>query len=108
MFQLWKLEHQREEMDLDQMMCRLKDLSAYSLNHAEIMDQREGVKLLALAMFFGASSDPRFHSNQKRISLLSQQTIAYQGDAEVIELEVAKRKSREPEPPAEDRQPRLF
>jgi hypothetical protein len=32
---------------------RLKDLSAYSLTHAEIMQQREGVELLALGMFFG-------------------------------------------------------
>jgi hypothetical protein len=42
------------------MMRRLKDLSAYSLTHAEIMDQREGVELLALARVFGMSTDPQF------------------------------------------------
>jgi len=63
---LWELSHQQEELDLDQMMRRLKDLSAYSLTHAEIMDQREGVELLALARFFGMSSDPRFQGNQER------------------------------------------
>ena len=46
-------------------MRRLKDLTAYSLTHAEIMVQREGVELLALAMFFGAASEPLFHKNQK-------------------------------------------
>jgi hypothetical protein len=62
MYNLWELENQRGELDLDEMIRRLKDLSAYSLTHTEIMDQREGVELLALAMFFGAASDPRFHN----------------------------------------------
>jgi hypothetical protein len=66
MYNLWELSHQQEELNLDQMMRRLKDLSAYSLTHAEIMDQREGVELLALARFFGMSSDPRFQGNQER------------------------------------------
>ena len=60
---LWELGHQQRELDLGQMMHRMKDLSAYSLTHAEIMDQREGVELLALARFFGMSSDPRFQGN---------------------------------------------
>jgi hypothetical protein len=91
MYNLMELENEQVERDLDKMMYRLKDLSAYSMTHAAIMDQREGVELLALAMFFGATSDPKFHRNQKRLSLLSEQTIAYQGDAEVIEQEVAQR-----------------
>ena len=45
---LLEAEHQQGERDLDAMMRRLKDLSDYSLTHAEIMDQREGVELLAL------------------------------------------------------------
>ena len=69
MYHLWELENQRGELNLDEMMCRLKDLSAYSLTHAEIMDQREGVELLALAVFFGATSDSRFHQNQECLSL---------------------------------------
>ena len=93
MYNLWELEKQQGELNLEGMMTRLKDLSAYSLTHAEIMDQREGVELLALAMFFGATSDPRFHNNQKRLSLLSEETFAYQGKAEVIEQEVARRKA---------------
>ena len=92
MYNLWELENQQEELNLGRMMRRLKDLSAYSLTHAEIMDQREGVELLALAMFFGATSDPRFHNNQERLSLLSEETFAYLGRAEVIEQEVARRK----------------
>jgi hypothetical protein len=108
MYHLWELENQQEEVDLDEMMRRLKDLSAFSLTHAEIMDQREGVELLALAMFFGATSNPRFHPNQERLSLLSEQTIAYQGRAEIIEQEIAKRKSQKRKLPAEDPQPRLL
>ena len=94
MYNLWELEYQQRELDLDGMMRRLKDLSVYSLTHAEIMDQREGVELLALAMFFGATSDPLFHHNQERLSSLSEQTIAYQGRAEIIVQEVAQRKAR--------------
>jgi len=93
MYNLWELENQQGELDLAGMMRRLKDLSAYSLTHAEIMDQREGVELLALGMFFGATSDPLFHQNQERLPFLSEQTIAYQGRAEIIEQEVAQRKA---------------
>ncbi len=64
MYHLWELECQHGELDLDGMMRRLKDLSAYSLTHAEIMDQREGVEILALAIFFGATSNLRFHKNR--------------------------------------------
>jgi len=92
MYNLWELESQQEELNLDGMMWRLKDLSAYSLTHAEILDQREGVEQLALAMFFGATSDPRFHENQERLSLLSEETIAYQGRAEIVEQQGAQRK----------------
>ena len=112
MYGLWELEYDRGELDLDGMMHRLKDLSAYSLTHAEIMDQREGVELLALGIFFGATSDPKFHENQERVSLLSEQTIAYQGRAETIEREVARRKasaSRQAKDRGAQRlQPRLF
>ena len=93
MYKLLEMEGHREEPHLDQMMRRLQDLSAYSLTHAEIMDQREGVELLALAKFFGATSDPGFHKNQERLRLLSEETVGYQGRAEVIEEEVANRKT---------------
>ena len=93
MCNLWELENRQGELDLDGMMRRLKDLSAYSLTHAEIMDQREGVEILALAMFFGMTSDPMFHINRERIGLLSEETLTYQGRAEVIEQEVAQRKA---------------
>ena len=108
MYQLWELENQQEEVDFDGMMTRLKDLSAYSLTHAEIMDQREGVELLALAMFFGATSNPRFHPNQERLSFLSEQTIAYRGRAEIIEREIAERKSQKRKPQTDDLQLRLM
>jgi len=92
MYYLWELEYQQEGLNPDAMMRRLKDLSAYSLTHAEIMDQREVVELLALGMFFGATSDPAFHRNQERLQLLSEETVAYEGRAELIEQEVAGRK----------------
>jgi len=115
MYALLETEYQREECDLDAAMRRLKDLSAYSLIHAEIMSQREGPELLALAMFFGATSNPsqregpellalamffgatsnpRYHKNQERIRLLSEETFAYKGQSEIIEQEVAMRKKR--------------
>ena len=96
MYALQEEEYQQGERDLDTMMRRLKDLSAYSLLHAEILEQREGVELLALARLFGATSDPRFHQNQTRLALLSEDTVAYQGQAEVIEQEVAARKASRP------------
>ena len=113
-YHLWELEDQQEGVNLDRMMRRLKDLSAYSLTHAEIMDQREGVELLALATFFGASSDQRFWYNQRRLSDLSEEAIDYQGRAEVIEREVAERRKighrrrEENDNSAHLRQPRLL
>jgi hypothetical protein len=74
MYNLRELEHEKGELDLDGMMRRLKDLSAYSLTDAEIMEQREGVELLPLAMFFGAGSNPQFHRDQVRLRSLSQET----------------------------------
>lgn len=62
--------------------------------HAEIMDQREGVELLALGKFFGMTSDRRFRHNQERLSLLFEETSTYQGKAETVEQEVAARKAR--------------
>jgi hypothetical protein len=112
MYNLLELENQQRELDLDEIMQRLKDLSAYSLTHAEIMEQREGVELLALGMFFGAASDPLFQKNQERLSFLSEQTLAYQGQAEVIEQEVAQRKAsvsrRRKDSNAQSLQPPLF
>ena len=93
-YNLWELLARQEEPDLDRMMRRMKDLSAYSLTHAEIMEQREGVELLALAMFFGATSDPQFHKNQERLSLLSEDAISYQGRSETIEEQVAGRSAK--------------
>ena len=93
-YNLLELEARQEEPDLDEMMRRLKDLSAYSLTHAEIMDQREGIELLALARFFGMSSDQRLWKNQERLSRLSEETLAYEGRADVIEEEVTRRKTR--------------
>jgi hypothetical protein len=90
---LLEAEYQQGERDLDALMRRLKDLSAYSLTHAEIMDQREGVELLALGKFFGMTSDPGYRQNQERLRLLSEETLAYQGQAETIEGEVAARKA---------------
>jgi hypothetical protein len=82
------VEYQQGHLDLDAMMKRLKDLSAYSLTHADIQDRRQGVELLALGMFFGLSGDLCFHQNQGRLTLLSDETLTYEGQAEHIEQEV--------------------
>jgi hypothetical protein len=108
---LLEAEYQQGERDLDAMMRRLKDLSDYSLTHAEIMDQREGVELLALGKFFGMTSDPRFRHNQERLGLLSEETYTYQGQAETVEQEVAARKARvsgQARGGDREMQPRLF
>jgi hypothetical protein len=42
MHQLWELESHAQELDLDNVVRRLKDLSAYSVTRAEIIDQRGG------------------------------------------------------------------
>jgi uncharacterized LabA/DUF88 family protein len=113
MYMLWEANHQERERDLDGMMRRLKDLSAYALIHAEIMDQREGVEMLAIAMFFGMSSDERFHQNQERLRQLSEEVVVYEGSAQVIEEQVSARKGRKSAPKDEDDddkplQPRLL
>jgi hypothetical protein len=93
MLMVIETEYQRGERDLDAMMRRLKDLSAYSLTHAEIMDQSEGVELLALGMFFGMTSNSQLRNqNQSRLTLLSGETYDYEGQAEVIVEEVTRRK----------------
>jgi hypothetical protein len=90
---MFEANYQSGEAKLDAMMMRLKDLSAYSLTHAEIMQQREGVELLALGMVFGMTSNQALREkNQSRLSLLSDEALAYQGQAEVIEEQVALRK----------------
>ena len=54
MYHLWELGNQEGELNLDGMMRRLKSASASPLTHAEIMDQRKEVELLALATKQGA------------------------------------------------------
>ena len=93
MWFLMEDEYQKGEVDLDSKMRRLKDLSAYSLAH-DITYQREGVELLALAKFFGLTSESRFQKNRERLSLLAQETMEYQGKSENIEREIKERKRR--------------
>ena len=92
MYYLWELQYQQEGRDLDAMMRRLRDLSAYSLTHAEIMWQREIVELLALGMFFGMSSNSALRKNQERLSLLSDETYNYKGQSKIVEQQIAQRK----------------
>jgi hypothetical protein len=96
MYTVFEANHQNGEANLDAMMMRLKDLSAYSLTHAEIMDQREGVELLALGMYFGMTSNRILrYKNQSRLTQLSDEAIAYTGQAEVIEDQVTQRKKEQ-------------
>jgi hypothetical protein len=102
-------DYRQGRLDLDNKMRRLKDLSAYSLTHAGIMNRREGVELLALGKFFGMTSGSCFHKNQKRLSLLSEEALAYQGQGERIEAEVkARSKELSPKTRPEDTQPHLL
>lgn len=95
-YNLWELEIQQGQViNLDAKMRRLKDLSAYSLTHAEILNQREGIELLALGMFFGASSNPAFLKNQERFQHLSQEAVDYKGQAEHVKQEITLRKKME-------------
>jgi transaldolase len=96
MYTVFEANHPDGEANLDAMMMRLKDLSAYSLTHAEIMDQREGVELLALGMFFGMTSNPTLrYRNQSRLMQLSDEALSYQGQSEIIEEQVAQRKKEQ-------------
>ena len=54
----------------------------------------QGAELLALGKFFGMTSDPRFQQNQERLKMLSEEAFIYEGQAEIIEREVAARKAR--------------
>jgi hypothetical protein len=100
-------EYQKEEeSDLDSKMRRLKDLSAYSLAH-DITYQREGVELLALAKFFGLTSESRFQKNRKRLSLLATETIKYRCQGENIEREIKEQGKTVPRSEQSSLQPRL-
>lgn len=111
MYMLWELDHQEEERDLDAMMLRLKDLSAYSLSHAEILDLKEGVEMLAIAMFFGATSNAQLHKNQERLRQLSPETVVYKGNSQIVEEQI-KARSRKSSSSQDDSdnppQPRLL
>lgn len=69
-------EYQKGKGDLDRKMGRLKDLSVYSLTH-DITYGTQGVELLALAKFFGLTSERRFQKNRRRLKLLAKETIEY-------------------------------
>lgn len=91
---LWELDHSQKALNLDGMMLRLKDLSDFSLTHAEIMYLAEGPEMLALGMFFGMTGGARTEGNKARIRELSEETLAYQGRSENVERAIAARKSR--------------
>ncbi|MCI0648005.1 MAG: hypothetical protein L0332_30850 [Chloroflexi bacterium] len=105
MYMLMEAEYRVGQRDPDAMMRRLKDLSAYSLTHAEILEQREGVEMLAIAMFFGATSNPGYLRNQERLKLLSKETVDYQGRPENVEQEIATRRRAESQPKENDGKP---
>jgi len=108
MWLLMEVEYQKGEVDLDNKMRRLKDLSAYSLTH-DITYRREGVELLALAKLLGLTSESRFQKNRKRLNLLAKETIEYQGQAENIEQEIKERRKRTSSKPGlDDLQTRLL
>jgi len=94
---LWELEHSQKALDVDAMMRRLKDLSAFSLTHAEVLYIAEGLEMLALGMFFGMffgmSGGERTRGNQARLRQLSEETLTYKGCSENVERAVAARRA---------------
>jgi len=75
----------------------------------DIAYRKEGVELLALAKFFGLTSESRFQKNRERLDPLARGTIEYQGQAENIEQEIKERGKRTPpESGPDDLQPRLL
>ena len=96
LYLIWEAEYQQGNMDIDALMCHLKDLSAYSLTHAEILSQREGAEMLAIALFFGMTEQPAYQVNRERIFTLSQETFSYQGQEENIKRKVTNRVVQEP------------
>jgi hypothetical protein len=80
-----------DSANLDDLWRRFKDLSAYSLGHADILVSREGIEMLALGKFFGLSSNGHYHKNQERCARVSNEALAYQGDAEVVAKQVRAR-----------------
>lgn len=91
MHTIMEAEYQQGRRDMDASFRRLKDLSAYSLTHAEILYQQEGPELLALGMLFGMTDIPTLKANQERIQDLSPEVFEYRGRPEIIEKEVALR-----------------
>lgn len=94
MYVMMEAEYQEGKLDLDDKMRRVKDLAAYSLSHSEILYQREGIELLALARLFGLTNDDRFQKNQERLSLLTEEALTYRGQAEKIEQEIRERQGK--------------
>ena len=87
-------DYDQGQLNMDEMFMRLKDLSAYSLEHAEIMGQREGVELLGLGMFFGffgMSSNLNLRDSQQRLRLLTEEALAYEGRKENIAADIRSR-----------------
>ncbi len=94
MHSIMELELQEGRRDMDASFRRLKDLSAYSLTHAEILYQREGPELLALGMLFGMTDVRHLKVNQVRLQDLSPEALEYVGRPEIVKHKVAKRKER--------------
>ena len=67
---------------MDWVFMRFKDLKAYSQEHAEIMDQREGMELLGLGTFLGMSNNPHLRDNQQHLRLLTEEALANEGRKE--------------------------
>lgn len=96
MHTIMEAEYQQGRRDMDASFRRLKDLSAYSLSHAEILYQREGPELLALGMLFGMTDMFHLKANQERIRDLSPESIEYVGRPEIVAQEVTRRKAAKP------------
>lgn len=91
---LYELQILSGEIDLDAKLKRLKDLGEYALENADILDRREGVEMLAIAMLFGMSSNSAYAKNYTRLSEVSAETLSYKGDGDTIKKQIKRREAK--------------
>jgi len=79
-------DDRRGLLDYDEMMVELKELVAYSLEHAEVLYSAKGLRLLSLAAFFGmpfAGGEFDFSRNAWRRDRLSERALKYRATGDI-------------------------
>lgn len=78
------------------MFRRLKDLCAYALEHADVLDRRQGLELIALSRFYGmgflGDVDQNSDLFMERRRKVPEDAYAYEGDRQAIIEEIKQRR----------------